>query len=87
MNLARQARTGVGRSSVVVVVVEIHRRVDQAKAASAGWIPSYWSDFDRIVQHVGVVESQVAGLIRVAELDVIEDIEELHTKLHLNALS
>src|SRR5258708_4503754 len=69
LKLARQARSGVWRSGVVVVVVEIigcGNHAEQRVRRERLWI--------RLSRVVIVVEGQV---VRIAELDMIEDVKRL----------
>ena len=77
LNLPWQARAGIRRGGVVVVVVEIVGGVDQAKAASGLKYPVVGYRGSLAICCLDVVESQVVG-IWIAELNVVEDVEYLH---------
>jgi len=75
LQLPRQARARVRRRLVVVVVVEVDRRSDDPKVAGVGQVARSWCR--RVIE---------AESVRIAELDVIEDIEELNAELQRKAL-
>src|SRR5579864_3367579 len=85
LNLSRQPGSGVGRGSVVIIIVEIHGRIDKTEAALWLQDPTVRYRVPRVVGGLSVVEGQVVA-IGIAVLSVIEDIEYLRTKLHGHAL-
>src|SRR5580693_8941011 len=76
LDLPRQTRAGVRRGHVVVVIVEVHRRRDEAEArvrgeesrSCGGWV---------------IAEVQ---LVRVAKLGVVENVECLNAKFDRESL-
>src|SRR5580692_13163664 len=73
LQLPRQTRPRIRRSHVVIVIVEIHSRCDNAEVGPGG----------QLARPRVIVECQLVG---VAKLSVIEDVERLNAKLHGDAL-
>jgi hypothetical protein len=75
LNLPGQSGARVRRGGIVIVVVKVVGGVDYAKIRSRRGYESLASGIARVRY---VVQLKV---VRVAKLDVIEDVEELHSKL------
>lgn len=81
LDLSWQTSTRVWRSGVVVIIVEIVSGIDQAKAAGRLQYPVVGYRVSLTIQSLDVVESQVVE-IWIAKLNVVEDVEYLHTEFH-----
>jgi len=86
LNLARQAGTRIWRGGVVVVVVEIVGRIDQAQRRYGLEYPLVGYVVPLAVCRLLIIEGKIVKA-RVTVLRVIEDIEQLHAELGRNPFS
>src|SRR5580704_417463 len=76
LQLPGQTRTGIGRSDVVVVAVEVHRRCDEAESRVRSQEPGGGGR--------GIIAK--IQLVRIAKLGVVENVEGLKSKLYGESL-